>query len=300
MEQKKLILEKISALGLEITDAQCEMLLRYYEMLVEKNKVMNLTAITEFEEVVTKHFVDSLSIIMLGGKPNKMSGKSEEKSLQEMFDKDSDKAAGEVDVYALENNKGKLVENLAGEKSDRKTFTKNHAILNLLYSGGRLLDLGTGAGFPGIPLKIVFPNLKITLMDSLNKRLLFLEDVIAELGLKNISTVHARAEEFARKAEYREKYDIVVSRAVANLSLLSELCLGFVKKGGHFVPYKAGGSEEEIKAAAKAVSVMGGKMIESVKFTLPGTELERVMPVIRKTENTPAKYPRNGKKLGVF
>ena len=278
MEQKKLISEKISALGLEITDDQCEMLLRYYEMLVEKNKVMNLTAITEFEEVVTKHFVDSLSIVMLGGSPIEIPEKTEENK----------------------NSKEQSVENLASEKTGKNNFKKNHAIMNLLYSGGRLLDLGTGAGFPGIPLKIVFPNLKITLMDSLNKRLLFLEDVIAELGLKNISTVHARAEEFARKAEYREKYDIVVSRAVANLSLLSELCLGFVKRGGYFIPYKAGGSEEEIKAAAKAVSVMGGKMIETVKFKLPGTELERVMPVIRKTENTPAKYPRNGKKLGVF
>ena len=245
MNQTEYIKEKIETLGISVSDEQCEKLLRFYEMLVEKNKVMNLTAITEFEDVVTKHFMDSASIVM----------------------------------------PGKL-----GEEK----------IVKLLSSGCRVLDLGTGAGFPGIPLKILFPNLKITLMDSLNKRLVFLDEVIADLGLKNIKTVHARAEEFALKPDYREQYDLVVSRAVANLSLLSELCLGFVKPGGHFVPYKAGGSEEEIKAAEKAVSVMGGKQLAVYKFKLPGTELERTMPVIRKITSTPGKYPRNGKKLGVF
>ena len=244
MNQTEYIKEKIEALGIGVSDEQCEKLLRFYEMLVEKNKVMNLTAITEFEEVVTKHFADSISLVLAGKKEKK--------------------------------------------------------IVSLLESGCRALDIGTGAGFPGIPLKIMFPNLKITLMDSLNKRLVFLDEVINDLGLKNIKTIHARAEEFALKPDYREQYDLVVSRAVANLSLLSELCLGFVKPGGHFVPYKAGGSEEEIKAAAKAISVMGGRQTETAKFILPGTELERVMPIIRKITSTPGKYPRNGKKLGVF
>ena len=244
MDKKIFLKEKIEALGISVGDDQCDRLLRFYEMLAEKNKVMNLTAITEYEEVVTKHFVDSASLLLAGKKEKK--------------------------------------------------------IINLLESGCRALDLGTGAGFPGIPLKILFPNLKITLMDSLNKRLVFIDEVINELGLKNIKTVHARAEEFALKPDYREQYDLVVSRAVANLSLLSELCLGFVKPGGLFIPYKAGGSEEEIKAAAKAIAVMGGRQTETVKFKLPDTELERVMPVIKKITSTPGKYPRNGKKLGVF
>lgn len=244
MERQKYLKEKIEALGIVINDEQCKMLETYYEMLTEKNKVMNLTTITDFEKAVDKHFADSLSI-----------------------------------VYAADRDK---------------------KLKNMLESGCRVLDLGTGAGFPGLPLKIVFPKLKITLMDSLNKRLLFLDEVIERLGLDNISTVHARAEEFARKAEYREQYDLLVSRAVANLSLLSELSLGFVKPGGLFVPYKAGGSDDEIKNALKAVTVMGGKMTETVKFTLPGTDFERVMPVIKKVNATPGKYPRNGKKLGIF
>ena len=246
MDKKEYIKNKLSKLGFELSDKQAGQFVTYYEMLVEKNKVMNLTAITDFSEVVDKHFVDSASIVMLG------------------------------------NN----------EKSKKVTA--------LLSSGGRMLDLGTGAGFPGVPLKVLFPDLKITLMDSLNKRLVFLDEVIAELGLKNIVTCHARAEEFAVKPEYREQYDIVVSRAVANLSLLSELCLAFVKPGGFFVPYKAGGSEEEISSASKAIAVMGGKLVEKLKFTLPETELERVIPFIKKVEHTPGKYPRRGKKMGVF
>lgn len=243
MERKDYLKQKLSKSGLVPTDEQAEMLLSYYEMLVEKNKVMNLTAITEFDEVVDKHFADSLSIVM-----------------------------------ASEDGK----------------------ITKMLEAGCRIMDLGTGAGFPGIPLKIMFPNLKMTLMDSLNKRLLFLDEVIAGLGLKNISTCHGRAEELARKDEYREKFDLVVSRAVANLSLLSEYALGFVKPGGLFIPYKAGGCEDEISAAEKAIAVMGGRLINTARFTLPETDYERVMPVIKKHTHTPAKYPRNGKKAGAF
>ena len=229
----------LKKLGYNPTGEQLALFDRYYEMLVEKNKVMNLTAITEYDEVVLKHFVDSASILR------------------------------------------------AAENDDE---------LSKAVRCGKILDLGTGAGFPGIPLKILFPDMEIVLMDSLNKRLVFLDEVIRELGLKGVTTCHARAEEIARKPEHRECYDLVVSRAVARLSVLSEFCMGFVKVGGYFTPYKAGGSEEEITAGLKAVETFGGKLVRISEFELPNSDIKRAIPVIKKVKHTPDKYPRVGKK----
>ena len=219
-------LDGLEELHISLTDAQIGQFVTYYEMLVEKNKVMNLTAITEFDEVIEKHFLDSLSLVR--------------------------------------------VHELTGEVS--------------------VMDMGTGAGFPGIPLKIVFPNLNVTLVDSLKKRILFLQDVINELGLEKIEAVHARAEELGKKKDYREQFDIVVSRAVANLASLGEYCIPFVKLGGQFISYKSGEIEEEVKNAKNAVFLLGGKVKEVYKFDL--YEQKRSFVVIEKVKGTPKTYPR--------
>lgn len=207
---------------------QQEQFVTYYEMLVEKNKVMNLTAITEFDEVLDKHFLDSIAL------------------------------ARYVD----------------------------------LTTSISLIDLGTGAGFPGMPLKIMFPNLKVTLADSLNKRIVFLDEVIGELGLTDIQTVHARAEDLAHNPDYREQYDYCVSRAVANLSSLSEYCLPFVRIGGSFISYKSGEIEEELAAAKKAIFLLGGQFDQVIPFQLEGTDLGRSFVLINKDKKTAKTYPR--------
>ena len=220
--------EKLSQIGITLSDKQKEQFDKFYELLVEWNKVINLTGITEYEEVNEKHFVDSLSI-----------------------------------VKAID--------------------------MNQVHS---LVDIGTGAGFPGIPLKIAFPHIKVVLLDSLNKRINFLNTVIKELGLENIETIHGRAEDFAKQPEYREQFDLCVSRAVANLATLSEYCIPYVKKDGMFVPYKSGEIDEEVEQSKKAIHVLGGKLDKVIKFQLPGTEIGRSFVKINKVQNTAKKYPR--------
>lgn len=218
----------LQQLHIALSEKQMEQFLQYYELLVEKNKVMNLTAITEFDEVVEKHFLDSVS-------------------LTKQMD---------------------------------------------LHQPLKVLDLGTGAGFPGIPLKIVFPELEITLMDSLNKRVLFLQDVISSLQLQNIEAVHGRAEEAARNKKYRESFDLCVSRAVANISTLSEYCLPFVKIGGSFISYKSSTIEDELKDGKKGIAILGGKVKDVYKFTLSDSKLQRSFVIIEKEKKTPKAYPR--------
>lgn len=225
--QSKFDLE-LEKIGITLNEQQKQQFDKYYEMLVEWNKVMNLTGITEYDEVNLKHFTDSLTIART----------------QEMQKVQS------------------------------------------------VIDIGTGAGFPGIPLKIAFPHLKVVLLDSLNKRIKFLDAVIEELGLENISTIHGRAEDFAKKKEYRECFDLCVSRAVANLATLSEYCLPFVKVEGEFISYKSGDSDEEIRDAEFAVKVLGGKITDVDKFQLPGTDMGRSLVKIKKVKNTAGKYPR--------
>lgn len=224
----KIFEEKLQVLGITLTEEQKKQFDTFYELLVEWNKVMNLTGITEYEEVNEKHFVDSVSLIKA------------------------------LDIHQIET----------------------------------VIDVGTGAGFPGIPLKIAFPHLKIVLLDSLNKRIQFLNTVIDTLNLKDITTIHGRAEDFAKKEEYREQFDLCVSRAVANLSTLSEYCLPYVKKGGYFLPYKSGVIDQEVEQAKKAVHILGGKLEDVVKFELPGTTIGRSFVKIKKVQNTSKKYPR--------
>lgn len=221
----------LKELHIVLSDYQVEQFILYYEMLIEKNKVMNLTAITEFDEVFKKHFIDSLSLVKA------------------------------YDINGLEN-------------------------------GISVIDIGTGAGFPGIPLKIVYPNLKMTLMDSLNKRVLFLNEVIHALELKQIDTIHGRAEDYAKPGLLREKYDLCLSRAVANLSTLSEYCLPYVKIGGRFISYKSEKIVEEMNCAEYAINALGGKVEEQFSFMLPDSDIYRNLFVVKKYRTTPKKFPR--------
>ena len=230
MESAKMNQLKEDALqfGVELNEKQLSQFEKYYEMLIEWNEKINLTAITEFEEVLKKHFLDSISI-------------------------------------------GRLI-------------SQNEEV--------SILDIGTGAGFPGIPIKIAFPDVKVTLLDSLNKRVNFLNEVIKELSLEGISALHGRAEDFAKKEDMREQFDFCVSRAVANLSSLSEFCLPYVKVGGSFISYKSEKAKEEYETAQNAISILGGNNVKIDEFFLPGTDYKRTFIIIRKVKETPAKYPR--------
>lgn len=218
----------LEKLGITLSQRQIEQFLKYYEMLAEWNQVMNLTAITEYEDVMKKHFVDSVSLIK------------------------------------------------AYDVSKEST----------------VIDVGTGAGFPGLALKIAFPKLQVTLLDSLNKRIQFLNAVIEELGLSGVETVHGRAEDFAKPGKLRETFDLCVSRAVANLSTLSEYCLPFVKVGGQFISYKSEKVTEEAAAAGAAIQLLGGSINRQVEFRLPDSDIYRNLFVIDKIKETPKKFPR--------
>lgn len=228
MRDNSILVKGAEKIGIVLSEKQQQQFETYYDYLVAQNEVMNLTAITEYEEVLQKHFLDSLFMV---------------------------------------------------------TTIKD-------FDGKKVLDLGTGAGFPGIPLKIAFPETEFVLMDSLNKRIGFLNRVIELLDLKKITAVHARAEEAARKPEYREQFDYCVSRAVARLATLSEFCIPFIKENGHFVSYKAGDCKEECEEAKKAISILGGKVVRREESVLPDTDIARTFVVIRKEKKTPEKYPR--------
>ena len=261
----------LESLGIFLNDYQLSQFENYYDILIEQNKVMNLTAITNYEEVITKHFLDSLSLV-------------------KVFEDFSDCKIARVDSEFTDYNE-KVNAELERISNDTIQFN------SLCFCGMKMLDLGTGAGFPGIPLKIAFPEIEVLLVDSLNKRVNFLKDVISALKLDKITAIHARAEELGRKEEYREKFDLCVSRAVAKLHLLSEYCIPFVRCGGSFISYKSGKTTEEINEGKYAVEKLGGKYKETVVFSLPGTDIERGLVVINKVRKTPSLYPRNAGKI---
>ena len=211
-----------------INDEQLAHFYRFYQLLLEWNGRMNLTAITDERDVIYKHFIDSIAVL-------------------------------------------KYVE-----------FKENSAVI----------DVGCGAGFPGIPLKIMQPEIKLTLMDSVNKKLDFVREAASVLGLSDVSCIHGRAEDLGRDKELRNSFDFCVSRAVSELAVLTELCLPFIKKQSLFISYKGGSPEEELNKAEFAIKELGGKLEKVEKFILPETDMERSFILIRSVKQTPQKYPR--------
>lgn len=232
MEPVEILKRGTEEMGIEISHKQAEQFIKYKDILLEWNRKMNLTTITEEREIIIKHFLDSLSCI-------------------------------------------------------QTKYLKNT---------GKMIDIGTGAGFPGIPLKIILPDIKLTLLDSLKKRIGFLEEVCAELDLGGIEFIHGRAEDFGQNKNYREKYKYVVSRAVAALNVLTEYCLPFAQVGGHFICQKGPKLIEEIKDAQKAIKILGGKVVEQIKIELPFSDRDHYILVIEKIKQTPIKYPRKAGK----
>lgn len=214
--------------GLVFNEDKYNKFIKYMKLLQEWNEKVNLTAITEDEEIIKKHFIDSLKIFRFS---------------------------------ELKNVK-------------------------------RVIDVGTGAGFPGIPMKIMLPEMEVVLLDSLNKRVNFLNDVINTLGLKGITAIHGRAEDFAQTNTYREVFDAAVSRAVANISVLSEFCLPYVKKGGYFVALKGPAVDDEITEGNKAISTLGGVLQGTIKVEIEGTDLNHNLVIVKKVKETPKTYPR--------
>lgn len=225
-EFKELMKENLKELNIELSDLQLEQFYNYMNILIEWNKFMNLTGITEPAEVITKHFVDSLTVL------------------------------------------------------DR--IDKNASVI----------DVGTGAGFPGIPIKIAFPEAKVVLLDSLNKRIKFLNEVIEKLELKNIETIHGRAEEYGRNKNHREKYDIAIARAVAPLNILLEYLMPFAKVNGKCLCMKGSSSEEEIENSKNAIKVLGGELVKTEDFCIPNTDIKRRIVKVNKIKETNNKYPR--------
>lgn len=233
--RKDYLISLLKKMNIELSDHQIDQLIDYYSLLVEWNEKINLTAITEYEDVCLKHFADSFSIINLFN------------SKEEMF---------------------------------------------LFFNGKKIVDVGTGAGFPGICLKILIPELEVTLMDSLDKRIRFLNEVIEKLELKGITAIHARVEDFAKLPEYREQFDFATARAVAALPILLEYCIPFVKEDGYFISYKSEKADEEIKLSEKALDILGGRMEKKNSFLLPDNVSQRTLISIKKIKSTPSQYPR--------
>ncbi len=225
-----LIIDGAARLGVRLTREQARQLAAYNDILTERNKVMNLTRITEPADVLSKHFLDSLTPILTG------------------------------------------------------------------HVKGRVIDIGTGAGFPGLVLKCAMPEIELTLLDSLNKRVLFLQDAAAAMGIVDgIHFIHSRAEELGLLCEHREKYDTAVSRAVANMRVLAEWCLPFVKTGGYLLALKGPLADDELYSAGGAISALGGKVEDVLKCDIPFTDMEHKIIVIKKMRRTPTVFPRKGK-----
>ena len=232
MNSIKTLLDGVGQLNIELKPKEKDKFIVYKSLLKEWNEKINITAITDDEEIDIKHFLDSLT-------PN----------ITDLFN---------------------------GEKS--------------------IIDIGTGGGFPGLPLKIINPRLKVTLLDSLNKRIIFLNEVIKELDLDNVKPVHGRAEKLGRTVEYREKYDVCISRAVASLDTLSEYCIPFVKKGGYFISMKGPDVEKELAESKKAINLLGGSIKEVKNILVPQSNITHSLIIIEKIKETPSKYPRGGGK----
>lgn len=232
MNSIEALLKGVGDLNIELSQVQAERFVKYKELLKEWNKKINITAITEDDEIDIKHFLDSLTPVAT-----------------------------------------RLFENSI-----------------------KLIDIGTGGGFPGLPLKIYNEGLKVTLLDSLNKRITFLKEVIEALGLKDIEAIHGRAEEFGRKEDFREQYDISISRAVASLNTLSEYCIPFVKVGGYFVSMKGPDVEDELREAEGGIKILGGKIVEVATVKIPLSDIVHTLIIIEKIKETPTKYPRAGGK----